>query len=131
MASNSIINIRNLAVFNGETNYRKIILKAISIAMVNTGNFTSVLRVCKNCVIGGAPIWATLEAGVSIIETDTAGTISGGRNIYTVALATDDSKIITSLGDIHMGPGETISLEITPNGGTLDCELGLEFDEDL
>ncbi len=130
-AATSVINVRTLSTYNGEDNHHRAVLREISVAVVNNAQNTSVLRVFKNVTFGGSPIWAAIETNVSILEKDTAGTISGGRNVYTVALATDDSKIIDNLPEISIEPGESLSFEITPAGGTIGIELGLTFQEDM
>jgi len=89
------------------------------------------IRLVKNATIGGSPSWADIDATDSIVEIDTAGTISGGKELVTFPLAGKNDRGGDSLVpfDIIIGPNETVTMtgssanSATINGSLLWKEL--------
>lgn len=122
-----IFNLQNKATYASKTNFIEIELFgfAASIESVSANNLGTV-RLIKNATIGGSPSWADINTANSVMELDTAGTITGGTDLLDEFLAGRNDKTFTKLNDwkIIIAPGDSLTVVgSSANSATIDASL--------
>jgi len=111
----SVFSLSNLTTFATKANKVPALLSSLS--MVNDTNAPGFFRIWQDATLGGSPVYNPINAGLSVMEVDIAGTtVSGGKLIWAGGVGKDngDSIDLSSL-NIKMRPGSTYTF--TAQGG--------------
>jgi ABC-type glutathione transport system ATPase component len=105
-----LISFQSVSTFQSETN--RVVAEGVRVSISTDGNKNAQVKMYKNLSISGAS-WANVDATNSIMQTDTAGTITpdDANLLWEYNLAKNDS-IIDDIRDIDfiLYPGETITI---------------------
>lgn len=129
----NVLSIRNRVTFNDKINLSEVLPSNIGVAV--DGTKIAEFRVILNAVLGGEPNWQYQDENNSTAEYDGAGT--------TATLGTDSQLIIAGvLGksastsallinyDLHLIPGDTITIAVRTTSGTTDAAASITWLED-
>ena len=129
----NIITVRNRNTFNGRVNLSEILPSNIEVAV--DGTKISQYRVILNAVLGGEPNWQYEDENNSIAEYDTAGTTATVGSNSQLILAgvlgkTANTSAILVDYDIHLIPGDTITIAVRTTSGSTDAAVSITWLED-
>lgn len=130
----AIFTLRNLSTYNSKTNTGKVYINMVNVSAIqNASSRAAIIKLVYGATLGGTPSYSAIDLGESIVEYDVAGTtVSGGNTIFAVAVRADDSANINiDHLDIHIEPGETITLAASTATGTVDIFGCLSWLEDI
>lgn len=85
-----------------------------------------------NPTLGGAPSFAKVSANTSLCSVDTAGTLGSGGHVVRSFVASAQAGVLNvSLAEEHlfMYPGETVSIQVFANSGTITSRASLSYDD--
>ena len=126
-AETVILTIRNKATYASKTNFIDVILLAVGASVeASSANNLATVRIIKNAVIGGTPSWSDISTNNSVIEIDTAGTITGGKELEGDFLAgkNDSFRIDLIQSKIILNPGDTLTIAgSSVNSATIDAQV--------
>jgi len=99
------------------------------------GTKISQYRVILNAVLGGEPNWQYEDENNSIAEYDTAGTTATVGSNSQLILAgvlgkTANTSAILVDYDIHLIPGDTITIAVRTTSGSTDAAVSITWLED-
>lgn len=105
-----LINFHNVTTFQSKTN--RVEVEGVRLSMSSEGNKPAIVKIYKNLTIT-SPSWTDIDATNSVLQTDTAGTVtpSNANLLFEYNLARSDS-IIDDIRDMDMiiEPGETVTI---------------------
>jgi hypothetical protein len=129
----NVLTIRNRLTFQGRVNLSEALPTNINIAV--DGTKISEYQVILNATLAGEPNWTFEDEDHSIVEYDTAGT--------TATLGSDSQLVIAGvLGktastgenfidyDLHLIPGDTLTIAVKTTSGTTDAAAAITWLED-
>lgn len=123
-AETVIINFRNMSTFLSKMN--RVSLEFTDTDLVTDGNKGVTWRIYRNLTIGGTPSWSDVATDESVMEIDTAGTVTpdiskliGGSSMGRIG---DKTKKLDGKG-LRMHPTDTFT--ITAQTSTGSSELGI------
>jgi hypothetical protein len=126
-AETVILTIRNKAAYATKTNFIDVILLAVGASVeANATNNLATVRIIKNAAIGGSPSWSDIDTNNSVIEIDTDGTITGGKELEGDFLAgkNDSFRIGLIQSKIILNPGDTLTIAgSSANSATIDAQV--------
>lgn len=125
----NILTVRNDAVFNGLPNRNNVFPTILSMAATGTA---AIIRIVENATLGGTPAFTPINANVSVMSVDTAGTtVTGGKPLYTGVIAGTGATNI-NLQDLFLEtqPGSTLTIAAT-GVGSITALVGLSWAEEL
>jgi hypothetical protein len=128
----NILTIRNKSTYQSLTNRTPINILKYSFAVDGTkpANF----QLVKNTTLGGVPSYTDISTNTSVVDYDTAGTtLTGGQVIDFGVLGSTGSasESGSSVTDIILLPGETLTLAVEATQGTTDATVGIRWVEDF
>ena len=87
-----LINFQNVSTFQSKTN--KVRVYATLLGAAGDGTKTGEIKIYKNLAIGGTPSWSNVDATNSVMQKDTAGTVtpSDANLLISIPLGRNDSK---------------------------------------
>jgi len=107
-----LINFRNKSTYASKTNQVRAVAEYMAAA--SDGTKTGIIKIYKNLAIGGTPSWGDVDTTNSIMETDTAGTVtpSDANLLMAIPLGRQSSQAIQDLGQLNffLYPGETATI---------------------
>lgn len=106
-----LINFQNVSTFQSKTN--RTVVEAVLLGMSSEGNKSAIIKIYKNLTIGGTPSWSNVDATNSVMQTDTAGTVtpSNANLLFSFPLAKSDSTEMNVKDfDFILRPGETATV---------------------
>ena len=122
-----ILTIRNKSTYASKTNFIDVILLAVGASVeASSANNLATVRIIKNATIGGSPSWSDINTNNSVIEIDTAGTITGGKELEGDFLAgkNDSFRIDLIQSKIILNPGDTLTIAgSSANSATIDAQV--------
>ena len=129
----NIITVRNRNTFNARVNLSEILPSNIEVAV--DGTKISQYRVILNAVLGGEPNWQYEDEDHSIAEYDTAATTATlGSNSQLILAGvlgkTANTSAILVDYDIHLIPGDTITIAVRTTSGSTDAAVSITWLED-
>ena len=129
----NVLTIRNRRTFNGLVNLAEILPSLVEVAV--DGIKISQYQIILNATLGGTPNWTFEDEDHSIVEYDIAGT--------TATLGTDSQLVLAGvLGktssasnmlidyDLHLVPGDTLTVAVKTSSGTTDAAASVSWLED-
>lgn len=129
----ALFTVRNKLIYAGKSNFLDILLENVTAAIeAGATNNLGEIRVVRNAVLGGVPMWNDIEIDDSMVEIDVVGTtVTGGKELFYSPLAGKNDRIGVNLipYDIIIAPGESVTLACssasaaTINGSLLWREL--------
>lgn len=106
-----LINYQNVSTFQSKTNL--VDIEGALLEAASDGTKIGLVKIYRNLAIGGTPSWANIDATNSVMQTDTAGTVtpSDANLLLAITLGRTDSQLI-SLKDLDfvIHPGETLTV---------------------
>lgn len=125
----NVLTIRNRTTYNSQSNHHSVHPQMVVVAV--EGTKPAEIQILLNCTIGGAPSWTNISTNNSIVEYDTAGTISGGRKLMTLFLGKSDSQVVDlSTLDWQMFPSESITFYgHSVNDSSMDISIDIQWRE--
>ncbi len=121
-----ILTIRNKRVFQGKLNRARITPLFLALATLSTKPV--IFRVRLGATLMGSPSFSDVDAGTSVVATDTSASgISGGNPVIATVLGKESSEVIdlTSLRS-RLFPGESITITGQAASGT-NQEVNVSF----
>ena len=105
-----LLNLRNQTTFQSKTNKVEIIIEFFEAS--SEGTKPAIIEIYKNISIGGTPVWGDVDATNSVIQTDTAGTITPDttKRLFSIHLAKSDSHAVQGLPSFYLLPGDTLTV---------------------
>ena len=106
-----IVSFQNLTTFQGRANKVKVVGKLFGMSADSTKN--SIIKIYKNLAIGGTPSWSNVDATNSVMQIDTAGTVTPSASAleFSFPMAKNEAKEIdVSTFEIFLLPGETSTI---------------------
>lgn len=110
-AETVLINFQNVSTFQGKTNQVRVVAQLLGAS--SDGTKIGEVKIYKNLAIGGTPSWSNVDATNSVMQTDTAGTVtpSDANLLIDIPLGRTDSEIIYTSGlEFFLLPGETATV---------------------
>lgn len=105
-----LINFQNVSTFQSKTN--RVSVEAVLLGMSTEGNKPAIIKIYKNLAIT-SPTWANVDATNSVMQTDTAGTVTPADSnlLFAFPLARSDSLELGVSGkDFVLYPSETATV---------------------
>ena len=106
-----LMNFQNVSSFQSKTN--RVAVKGVRVSVASNGTKTGKVKIYKNLAIGGSPSWADIDATNSVMQKDTAGTVTPADanlvityNLSRTGDITDDIENI----ELKLFPGDTITV---------------------
>jgi len=129
----NILTIRNRATFQGRVNLSEALPTLTNVAV--DGTKISEYQVILNATLGGEPNWTYEDEDHSIIEYDTAGTtatLNGNSQLVTAGvLGKTSSGTVNFIDyDLHIVPGDTITIAVKTTSGSTDAAASITWLED-
>jgi hypothetical protein len=129
----NILTIRNRKTFKGLVNLSEILPTNVEVAV--DGTKISEYEVILNAVLGGEPNWQYEDEDHSIVEYDTAGTTATEGPASQLVLAGVLGKSSTTSSilldyDLHLVPGDTLTIAVKTTSGTTDAAAAMTWLED-
>lgn len=105
-----LLNLRNQTTFQSKTNKVEIIIEFFEAS--SEGTKPAIIEIYKNLSIGGTPVWGDVDATNSVIQTDTAGTVTPDttKRLFSIHLAKSDSHAVQGLPSFYLLPGDTLTI---------------------
>ena len=106
-----LINFQNLTTFQSKTN--RVTVKGVEVSLAVEGTKTGKVKIYKNLAIGGSPSWANIDATNSVMQKDTAGTVTpDDANLVFEYNLSKSGNITDHVGEINLElfPGDTITV---------------------
>ena len=106
-----IVSFKNQTTFQSKPN--KVIVQARLLGMSADATKNSIIKIYKNLAIGGSPSWSNVDATNSVMQIDTAGTVTPSASAleFSFPMAKNESKEIdVSTFEIFLLPGETSTI---------------------
>lgn len=133
----NLFTLRNNTTWNGTggpiTNRVRLRLQSLTAAVTGGGtNATALCELALDATVAGVPAFTDINAQNSIAAVDTAGTtVSGGSNVYNLALSTGTAQTVDVSGLRHrLNPGERWVFTCQGDGATVDVRLGASWVEE-
>ena len=126
----NILSIKNNFVYQGKENRTKVRIDGINISSEGTKLVT--IRITKNTILGGTPVFTDINSNTSVIAKDTAGTtLTGGTEILAIQLGRTDSKEIPLKEfKLDLLPGELITISgASASASTSDIGASIHWRE--
>ena len=129
----NILSIRNSRTFNGKVNLAEILPSNVNVAV--DGTKISQYQVILNAELGGEPNWTYEDFNNSIVEYDTAGTTATiGTNSQLILAGTlgktGSAGLLVQDFDLHLVPGDTITVAVRTTSGTTEAAAAITWLED-
>jgi len=126
-AGGNVLTIRNRSSYASLTNKNSVIMMSFSFA--SNGTRIGTVSVILNATLTGAS-FTNISTNTSVVEYDTAATLSGGIILFTYYLGTDSQINIDVSGfDVNLQPSDTLSARIVPITGTSDLAASFTWVE--
>jgi len=105
-----LLNVRNQTTFQSKTNKVEIDIEFFEAS--SEGTKPAIIEIYKNLAIGGTPVWGDVDATNSVVQTDTAGTVTPDttKRLFSIHLAKSDSHSVQGLPSFYLLPGETLTV---------------------
>jgi len=128
----NILTIRNRRTFQGRVNLSEVLPSALNVAV--DGTKIAEYQVIVNATLGGEPNWTYEDEDHSIVEYDTAATtatVGSGQLILAGVLGKTASTGENFFEyDLHLIPGDTLTVAVKTTSGTTDAAAALTWLED-
>lgn len=128
----NIITLRNRSTFNSINNHNLIYSKLLNIATIS-GTKPTIIKVVKNCTLGGTPSYTDIDTNGSIGEYDTAGTTITNGNVVTSTVLGKEDRITIDLSKLgtFIGPSETLTVSASTASGSVEVYVALTSVDDI
>ena len=132
LTATNILTLQNRQTFGTKVNLGDILPWALSVS-TDQGSKSVIIEVRMNAVVAGVPDFDYHDQLVSIAVQDTAGTtVTGGELITAIILADKSSEVIDlHQWDVHVLPGDSITISGRTTTGTADVLAAVMWKEDL
>lgn len=110
-AETVLINFQNVSTFQSKIN--KVRVVAVQLNASSEGTKTGEIKIYKNLAIGGTPSWSNVDATNSVMQTDTAGTVTPSNTnlLVDIPLAkTDSVSLDVGKLEFYLLPSETATV---------------------
>jgi hypothetical protein len=129
----NVLTIRTRRTFQGRVNLSELLPVALSVAV--DGTKISEYQVILNATLGGEPNWTYEDEDHSIVSYDTAGTTATLGTASQLVLAGVLGKTSSVSGqffafDLHLVPGDTLTIAVKTTSGTTDAGASITWLED-
>lgn len=109
-AETVLINFYNVSTFQSKTN--RVLAEGVRVGVSSDGTKNAIIKMYKNLTIT-SPSWSNVDATNSIMQTDTAGTVTPNDDnlVWDYPLAKNDS-VLDDIQDIDLklSPGDTMTI---------------------
>ena len=129
----NVLTIRCRRTFAGTVNLSELLPSNINVAV--DGTKISEYEVILNAELGGEPNWVYEDEDHSIVEYDTSGTTTTiGTNSQLVIAGvlgkTANTSAVLLDYDVHLVPGDTLTVAVKTTSGTTDAAVAMTWLED-
>lgn len=123
----NVLTIKNNTTHQSITNRSIVFPQEISV--LSDGTKPAVFRVYLNTTLGGTPSYTDIDADVSTVSYDTAGTtVTGGTQILSIFAAKESGVNLTLPEDLKLRPGDILTISAQSSASN-DTVVGIAWKE--